>query len=106
MRKSGPIDTQVWGHFFATRHPVKTAAAVAARIRISERTVEKWLEGTASPSLQAFGRLVRAYGPEFLAICLPGCEWLGTAARAARRESLAVELARIAAELGELQERL
>jgi hypothetical protein len=112
MQKSGSflprlstIDTLQWGEFFRARHPLKTAHHIAARINVPERTVEKWLDGTNTPNLQAFGRLVHAYGPEFLAICLPGCEWLGEASRAARRENLSAELARIERELGQLQDR-
>jgi hypothetical protein len=109
MRKSGSffpkfggIDTQVWGVFFATRHPVKTAQCVAANIGASERTVEKWLDGTSTPNMHAFGRLVAAYGPEFLAACFPGCDWLSAASRAARRENLSAELARLEREIGQL----
>ncbi len=46
-------------------------------------------------NMHAFGRLVAAYGPEFLAACFPGCDWLSAASRAARRENLSAELARL-----------
>jgi len=97
------IDRMVWGVFFATQHPVKTAQCVAARINASERTVEKWLDGTACPSLPMFCRLVAAYGPEFLSLCLPGCDWLTAAAREKRRDRLDAELARISAELARFE---
>jgi hypothetical protein len=97
--KFGSIETQTWVDFLTRRHPVKTARHVAAAIGAPESTCKKWLEGDALPGMIWFCRLVAAYGPEFLAACLPGCDWLSDAACAARRDRLDAELQNIEREL-------
>lgn len=99
------IDTQEWRDFFAARHPAKTAACVAARTGISQRTVEHWLAGRAAPGAGHFCKLAAAYGPEFLALALPACGWLSEAARGARAAALDDEIARLTALRSELLER-
>jgi hypothetical protein len=100
----GDFDTYdgQWRAFFSALHPLKTAQCIAARIGAPERTVERWLDGTATPALKWFFRLAEAYGPEFLAACMPGCAWLSAVARETRRVRLDAELTRLEGELQSL----
>lgn len=69
--------------FFRRRYPTNTAAAVAADLDVAVRTVEGWIGST--PSAPRAAHLVAAiwiYGPEFLAVLLPGVpDWLSEAAQ-------------------------
>ena len=103
MRKSGGnaatfggIDGQTWRAFLIAKHPIKTARAVAAATGLPVDTVDKWLRGATAPSFAATCALIAAYGPEFLAVCVPGCAWFSEAARAAHR-------ARVLAQIAELE---
>ena len=102
--KAGGIDPQALNAHLRRRHPVKTAACVAAAIGASERTVEKWLEGASLPSAGWFCRLIAAYGPEFLAAALPGAlGWLSAARRLERLAALEAEQARVGLEIKKLR---
>ena len=84
-------------------HPAQTAYEVSARTGISPRTVERWLELGACPSLPHFMALVRAYGPDLLAATLPDQpDWLLVARKAETRARLNAERARIDEELARL----
>lgn len=89
--------------FLRQRHPVKTAASVAATTGLSAEAVKKWLERSSAPSFVACFALIRAYGPDFLtAVMEHPPAWIDTAARTARREALARDIARLTAELDRL----
>lgn len=92
--KSGGVDHQKWCAFLRRRHPVKTAAFVAAELGAPVRTVENWLSGAATPHLGWFLKAVQAYGPEMLeAVLADPPAWLIEARRRAQREDLERRLA-------------
>lgn len=107
MEKSGGKHPQVWGieyaklgAFFRNAHPHKTAAAVAARLGASERTVENWLEGVAQPSARWLIAIVAEYGAAGLAACMTHPPaWLDGARRDQARAALAAEIAALTARL-------
>lgn len=104
--KLGGIHPQTWGRVLRLRHPAKTADCVAAATGVPVRTVEKWLDGTSSPSASAFLRLILAYGPGLLADITPAApSWLSAAARTERLAALEAEHARLAGEIDRLQVR-
>ncbi len=81
-------------------YPAKTAEYVAADTGLAPDTVRKWLMRVSSPSFMACMTLIAAYGPEFLAAVMDKPPvWIDTAARAARREQLAREMAALEAEM-------
>ena len=67
--------------FLRGRHPIKTAANVAADTGCSPAQIEKWLEGVAAPSGIAFARLIAAYGPDILSAVLPPTHWITKASQ-------------------------
>lgn len=80
--------------FLRQRHPIKTAASVAAETPFSAYRVGKWLELASVPNGPALLVLTAVYGPEFLAAVMPQrFEWLDEGVRAQRRERLKAEIA-------------
>ncbi|MBN6821723.1 hypothetical protein ACXR8U_13935 [Methylobacterium radiotolerans] len=59
------------GAFLRARHPIKTAANVAADTGVHVDTVQKWLDSGCAPSWPAALALLLAYGAE------PFCAALG-----------------------------
>jgi hypothetical protein len=101
----GGIDHHVWRRLFRSRHPVKTADAVAADLGAPLRTVENWISGVSAPSLGWFVRIVDAYGPQVLADVMPdSCGWLSAAVRSERRAQLEAEQRRIEHEMQALDD--
>lgn len=93
------------GALFRARHPVKTAACVAAEIGVSERAVAGWLAGEASPGLGHVASIVAAYGPDAVAAFFKTPpEWLDAVRRRARVERLVAEQQRIASEIEALRD--
>lgn len=89
--------------FLRARHPAKTAEEVAALTGLPADTVRKWLDRASAPSFAACFALIGAYGPDFVAAVMEHPPaWIDTAARAARREALARDIARLQAELNKL----
>lgn len=92
--------------FLRARHPIKTAANVAAETdgRCSAFQVGKWLEGASAPNGAAMAALIATYGPEFLAAIIPSPPaWLDAALRAQRAASIEAEIARRQREIDELK---
>lgn len=85
--------------FLRSVHPTKTAENVAADIGISPRTIRALFERDSAPGAVAFAAMVSAYGPEFVAAVVPGCGWAAAAAREARREKIAAEIAALQSEI-------
>ena len=89
--------------FLRNRHPIKTAEEVAAATGLPADTVKKWFDRDSAPSFAACFALIGAYGPDFVAAVMEHPPaWIDTAARAARREALARDIARLQAELNKL----
>lgn len=93
--------------FLRTRHPVKTAANVAAETDCGLHQVERWLECVAAPSGPAMVSLIFAYGPEFLASVMPeSVAWLDDAVMQSREHALLEEIETRQKQLSELRKRL
>ena len=89
--------------FLHARYPVKMAENVAADIGVTAAAIRKLEERGSAPSLAVFGRMVNAYGPDFLAAVF-GWAWLDQQHRDARRIELEAGIARQQAELAQLAE--
>ena len=76
---SGYKNPHLWGerigNFLRAAHPSSTAKLVSRDLEIPARTIEKWLDGTAAPSLDAFMRMLSFYGPGVLLAAFPGLAW-------------------------------
>lgn len=84
--------------FLRRLYPTKTAQHVEADTGINADTVRNWFDGS-SPSFAHFGRLICAYGPDFLAAVLPErLGWLDAAARAQAQADLDARIAALQAE--------
>jgi hypothetical protein len=87
--------------FLRQRHPVKTAAHVAAATGEQEDTVEKWFQRGSRPGGFGMLSLIAAYGAEFVVVLYgetaPG--WVVSAARAAERTALEADLDRVRSRL-------
>jgi hypothetical protein len=88
MRKETCSATQLCGFdpaklrdFLRAKYPHDTAKAVAAVLGLkSPRTVENWLVGRSAPDFEGVGRLVDAFGPEFIvAVSVKRREWADAA---------------------------
>ena len=89
--------------FLTARHPVKTAAAVAAVTGLTESAVAKWLDGRSAPSSPALLVLVGTYGPCVLAAAMAQPpQWLDDAAARQRRAEIEAELDVLTRELREI----
>lgn len=91
-------DPKIFGeavaNFLTSRHPMKTAANVAAETGCSVHQIEKWLERASAPSGVALMRLIWAYGPEFLAAMSPRAPgWLNESVRSQRQARLEEDIA-------------
>ena len=83
--------------YLTARHPVKTAAAVAAATGLHESAVVKWLDGRSAPSSPALLVLVGTDGPSVLAAPMAQPpEWLDDAAARPRRAEIEAEMAMLA----------
>lgn len=81
-RRNAPISTQPLLLYLRRLHPVKTAENVGARIDVHPSTVRRWLAGDVAPGFVPTLRLVKAYGPEILAVMLgTPPDWLAEAVR-------------------------
>jgi hypothetical protein len=79
--------------YLTARHPVKTAAAVAAATGLNESGIAKWLDGRSAPSSPALLVLVGTYGPSVLAAAMANPpQWLDDAAAQQRRAEIEAEL--------------
>ncbi|WP_029065605.1 hypothetical protein [Labrenzia sp. DG1229] len=76
------IDMDRLSRFFRDRYPTATAAAVAADLGVSLRTVEAWLGSSPrEPKATQIIKAIWIYGPDFLAVLLPEPpQWLSEAA--------------------------
>lgn len=100
VRRDAQIDTQTLMLYLRRIHPVKTAENVGARINVHPSTVRRWLAGDVAPGFVPTLRLIKAYGPEILAVMLgTPPDWLDSAVRerrhaelTARREALTKQL--------------
>lgn len=89
--------------FLRRLYPMKTAENVAADIGGSAETVQKMMDRGSTPNVVTYGRMILAYGPDFLVAVYPNApKWLNDAHRAARLAALEAEQARIQAEIAEL----
>lgn len=81
------IDMDRLAGFFRDRYPTATAAAVAADLGVSLRTVEAWLgSNPREPKATQIIKAIWIYGPDFLAVLLPEPpQWLSEAAREEER---------------------
>lgn len=79
VEMSGYRNPHLWGerigNFLRAAHPLSTAKLVSRDLDVPVRTVEKWLDGTAAPSLDAFMRMLGFYGPGLLLATFPGLAW-------------------------------
>ncbi len=84
---------------FATFHfPVATAANLAAVSGATVSTAEKWLRGETLPSGTFLAAMIAAFGPSFVAACVPGAKaWAEQAARDERIKQLDAEKERLLA---------
>jgi hypothetical protein len=80
--------------FLRSRHPIKTAANVAAETGCGLHQVKRWLEGAATPNSEAWVALIATYGPEFLAAVMPNrFDWLDAAVQAREEAALEADIA-------------
>lgn len=101
--RSGVIDHQLCVAEWRRRHPVGTAASVAARIGAHVRTVENWLHGVSRPNGMWLGIIIAVYGPDFLAAVMTDPpDWLVEAGRQMERARLLEEREALAARLAAL----
>ena len=110
MRHSTDLDPTLVGHrvvaFLRRTYPSKTAMRVAADIRCSVGTIEKWIERESTPSGAMMLRLFLAYGPPFICAVVDNPPaWLDERQRATRRIELEAGIARQQAELAQLEAR-
>ncbi len=79
MELSGYQNPHLWGerigNFLRSVHPLSTAKLVSRDLDVPVRTVEKWLDGSANPNLDAFMRMLGFYGPGLLIAVFPGLAW-------------------------------
>ena len=81
-------------------HPSKTADNVSAQTGIPAGTIQKWLDRGSAPNADAYCRLGRAYGPDFLAATWDiAPSWLSEAVREQRAATLQAEIAALEAKL-------
>lgn len=87
--------------FLRHRHPVKTAAHVAAATGEQEDTVEKWFQRGSRPGGFGMLSLIAAYGAEFVVVLYGDTApaWVISAARAAERAALEADLDRVRSRL-------
>lgn len=79
--------------YLTARHPIKTAAAVAAETGLQEATVTRWLAGRSAPSSPALLVLVGTYGPSVLAAAMAHPpRWLDDATARQKRAEIEAEL--------------
>jgi NAD-dependent oxidoreductase involved in siderophore biosynthesis len=79
--------------YLTARHPVKTAAAVAAATGLNESGIAKWLDARSAPSSPALLVLVGTYGPSVLAAAMAHPpKWLDDATAQQRRAEIEAEL--------------
>lgn len=82
QRRGAQIDTQPLLLYLRRLHPMKTAERVGARINVHPSTVRRWLAGDVAPGFVPTLRLIKAYGPEILAVMLGTApDWLAEAVR-------------------------
>ena len=97
MDKSGYGNPHLWGerigNFLRSVHPLSTAKMVSRDLKIPTRTVEKWLDGTSSQSLDAFMRMLGFYGPAVLLATFPKLAWAEVVKVAFDTEALEAQLA-------------
>lgn len=85
--------------FLRALYPYDTAANIAADIKISDRTVDNWLDETSEPRSSVMLKMVAKYGPEALAAAYHEAPpWLDAAGRAVRMAELERELAALRGE--------
>lgn len=102
--KRNDLDLAGLSAWLRRRHPVKTAAAVAAETGLPEERVRKWLAGSAAPTGGSLVALLAAYGPAVLAAALTHVPaWLDESVRAEALAELERERARLAAEMEKLK---
>ncbi|MCA0401317.1 MAG: hypothetical protein LCH38_10935 [Proteobacteria bacterium] len=92
--------------FIRRRHAAKPAEQVEAETggRVRAEQVRKWLAGGSAPGAGALLAMIGAYGPEFLATLMHSPPaWLDGAARAGRLAAIEADLARLKAEIEEMQ---
>lgn len=86
------------------RHPVKTAAAVAAETGLPQTRIQKWLAGAATPTGASLVALLAAYGPAVLAASMDHVpDWLDEQVRADELATLRREQERLRARMKTLK---
>jgi len=97
-RRSLQADLAALGTFLRAMYPRDTVSNVAADVEVTTRTVANWLDGSSSPRLDHFLRLVDAYGPAVIKAAYPGApSWLDDAVVAERNRELDAEIERLRA---------
>lgn len=103
-RRFYQVDVQDLGLYLRRRHPMKCAENVGAAIGVQAATVRKWLSGEAAPGFAHTLRLIKAYGPEILAVMLGTApDWLDDAVRAQRHAELAARREALTREMDDLR---
>lgn len=100
MDTSADLITRACGERIANTlrkiHPYSTAKLVHRDTGISQRTVERILDGTGAPSFENFARLLAAY-PSMLLVLAPMVEWAPVAAAAVEQAAMEIKLAEMPA---------
>lgn len=72
-------------------HPYGCAKLVSRETGISQRTVERILDGSGAPSLENFARLLAAY-PSLLLVLAPVVSWAPIATAAVEQEVMQTQM--------------
>ncbi|MCV9940952.1 hypothetical protein OIU35_31765 [Boseaceae bacterium BT-24-1] len=90
--------------FLRRMYPSKTADNVAADIGGSSVTLQKMIDRRSTPSVVTYGRMLLAYGPEFLMAVYPNApKWMSDAYRKEQQEALLAAQKRISEQLAALE---
>ena len=72
MEYSSDLDRTAWGERISNAlrdlYPASAAKSIARDAGSSQRTAEKWLDATATPTLVHFARLIGKHPPLFLVL--------------------------------------
>lgn len=94
MDKSAGENTQSLGerigNAFRRVEPNSTAKNISRKAQIPFRTVERWLDGTSTPSLEHYEALVKAYPRLLLVLAMP---WIRDVVTILEHDALAEHLA-------------
>jgi hypothetical protein len=94
------FDREGFAAFLRSLYPRDTAANVADDVEISDRTVDNYLNLTATPRGPVFARFIKRYGPAFLRAVMPNAPaWLDDATAAEELRQAEENLARVKARI-------